>query len=113
MAFFLERVIFGCLAEQFQRGRLHFPKLPGGGGRDQFPAHFHRGTSVHFRNRLVAGDPRVGDDLEVSEAGAVVELEEGKRLGVPAGAHPACDVEVIGGFGAFEDVLDKRSHGLG
>ena len=45
--------------------------------------------------------PLTQDDLEVFEAGAVVELDEAERLAVAHGAHPA-------GYGAF---LDARLRG--
>ena len=62
---------------------------------------------------LVAGDAGIGDDLEVAEAGAVVEFEKGKRLGVPAGADPAGDYAGRRRVRSrAENVLDQDAHGL-
>ena len=68
---------------------------------------------VIFAMSLVAGNAGVGDDLEIAEAGAVVEFEKRERLRIPAGADPAGDVKIIGGFLAAQDVLDQGSHALG
>ena len=69
--------------------------------------HLDGSPGVDFGHGLVAGDPGVGDDLEIAEAGAVVEFEEGECLGIPAGADPAGHVQVIGGLGATQNVLDE------
>lgn len=113
MAFFLKWVVVGDFAHEFQGSRLHFPSLTGGWRGDEFAPDFDGGTGEHFRDRYVARDACVGDDLQISEAGSVVEFEERKGFRVPAGPHPPGDVEVIGRLGALEHVFDQRSHGLG
>ena len=89
------------------------PDENGGWRGDELAPDFDGGTGEHFRDRYVARDACVGDDLQISEAGSVVEFEERKGFRVPAGPHPPGDVEVIGRLGALEHVFDQRSHGLG
>ena len=85
--------------------------MTGGGGRHEFAVHFHRGAGAHLGDGLVAWDGGVGDDLEVAEAGAVIEFDKGKRLGVAAGADPTGHVEIVTGFAALQDMLEESAHG--
>ena len=50
--------------------------------------------------------PLVYDDLEILEAGAVVQFEEGEGLGIAAGTHPATDRDVIAGFEGSKSFAD-------
>ena len=106
VAFFLQRIVLRRLAYQLERSRLHFPALAGGGRGDEFAAHLHRGAGAHLGDRLIAGNGGIGDDLEVAQAGAVVEFDKGKRLGIAAGADPPGHLELLTGFFALQDMLD-------
>lgn len=54
-------------------------------------------------------DACIRDDLEIAGTGAVIEFEKGKRLGITAGADPACRVEIVTRLLAAQDVFDQGS----
>ena len=52
------------------------------------------GEVLHFG--FVVGERAVGDDLQVGQRGAVVELEEAEAaLGIAAGANPTPDADLF------------------
>jgi hypothetical protein len=111
VAFFLEWEVIGGFADEVDGGCMEFPFLALGWGWDEFAVDLDGGAGAHLGEVFAAGDADIGDDLEVSEAGSVVEFDEGECFGVAAGADPSGDVEVIAGFFAVEDVFDEGAHG--
>lgn len=112
VAFFLEWVIGGGGAEEGNFSRVEFPRLGGALGGEPFAVDGDGGAGGHLREMLGAGRACVDDDLEVLEAGAVVEFEEGECFIVAASAHPARDAGGGVGLIGLEPFADGFAHGL-
>ena len=102
VALFLQGEVRGAQAQHLDLGGLDLEGLLHAGGEHELAGHAD-GAAQRDLDRAgeVAGVAVLQDDLEVFEAGAVVELDEAERLAVAHGAHPA-------GYGAF---LDARLRG--
>lgn len=112
MALFLERIGGIGFTEDLEFLGHDFPFLTLTLRGDEFAAHRDGGAGAGPGHRAVVGQGGIDDDLDALEAGAVVELDEGKGFGVAAGADPALEKNRVEGFGAGEGVLDERAvHG--
>ena len=91
MALLLERVVDRAFAQHAQRLGLQLERLRHIGRDDQaalgLDGAAHGDLFGDFAVIIQAGF--LHDDLQVSEAGAVVELDERKVLGFAHGTHPA------------------------
>ena len=92
VALLLEGVVGGGGALHRDGGGLDLQGLLGLGGEDHRAGDDEGGAHVLPGDLLIVGqDVGVHDDLQVLEAGAVVELDEAEGLHVPDGAGPAAD----------------------
>ena len=112
VALLLQRVGGVRRADQFDPRRAQFPFLPLRRRGDQFALDDGRSAGGEVRDLVVAGRAGVHDHLEVGEAGAVVEFEEGKALGVAPRADPAFDGDGVLRLGGGEDVFNQCAHGF-
>jgi hypothetical protein len=62
-------------------------------GWNELSRNGHGSTSGHLLNLIVAGYIRISDDLEIPQARAVIQLNEGKGFGVAPGANPTGNFE--------------------
>ena len=110
--FFLERVGRIGFTEDFEFLGDDFPFLALTLGGYEFAANGDRGAGAGAGHGVVVGQGGVDDDLDAFQAGAIVELDEGKGFGVAAGADPALEKDGVEGLGAGEGVFDERAiHG--
>ena len=107
VALLLQRIVVRPSPISSQRVACSSHFCPAAGEGTSLPATTTEAPVVIFAISLGAGHAGVDHDLEVGQAGAVVEFEEGKALGVAPGADPAGDVEIVTGFLAAENVLDE------
>ncbi len=91
MALFLQRIVGVGVAEQAGLPRPEFPLLAGGRGGNQLAGHRQAGAGAGFRDLFEIRQPRLQDDLERGEAGAVVKGDKGDFLASPDGTGPALD----------------------
>ena len=112
VAFFLEWVSGIRFTEDFEFLGDDFPFLALTLRGDEFAADGDRCAGAGAGHGGVVGQGGVDDDLDALEAGAVVELDEGKGFGVAAGADPALEKDGVEGLRAGEGVFDERAiHG--
>ncbi len=96
VALFLERVVGGGGPLHRDGGGLHLQGLLGLGGEHHRAGDGQGGAHVLSGDLLiVVQDVGVQDDLQILEAGAVVELHEAEGLHVPDGAGPAADGDLF------------------
>src|SRR5690606_26727919 len=80
-------------------------------GRHDAPLHRYRCSRAGRHHRFVVARQRgVGDHLQVGEATAIVDFEEGKSLRVPLGAHPTLHPNLAGRCFASENIDDPAAH---
>ena len=112
VAFFLERVGRIGFTENFEFLGDDFPFLALTLGGHEFAVDGDRGAGAGAGHGGVVGQGGVDDDLDAFQAGAIVQLDEGKGFGVAAGADPALEKDGVEGLGAGEGVFDERAiHG--
>ena len=107
MALLLERE--GGLVGKAEHGHgrgADFPLLALAKGFHKVTANAHGGTGVHAFKGGPGFRTLVNDDLKVLEAGAVVQFEEGKSLGITAGTHPTTDGDAIARFEGSQSFAD-------
>ena len=95
MPLFLQRVVFGCQVNDFQSTGLDFPALAAALGCHQAAADGDGGAGGQFFDIRIIGQFFIGHDLNVFQAGAVIDLDEGKSFGITPGAHPAFDQHML------------------
>ena len=83
-----------------------FPLLALAEGFHEVAADAHGGAGVHAFEGGPGFGALINDDLQVLEAGAVVQFEEGEGLGIAAGTHPAADGDAIAGFKGSQGFAD-------
>ncbi|KAF5028307.1 hypothetical protein DSECCO2_660440 [anaerobic digester metagenome] len=107
MAFLLQRVVLGIgRAEQLQLSGPDLEALSLARRGHEFAGHGHGRARAEFRQQVVPLYAVVHHDLKVRQAGAVVDLQKRKALGVAAGADPAHDADRARAFAARERRLD-------
>ena len=107
VAFLLEGISLGVgAAQDLQRRGLYLVFLALARRFDQDAFHAHAAPGGETRRFFVAGVALIHHDLKVPQGGAVGDLDEGDRLGRPAGLDPALDQNVAAGLGAAKDIFD-------
>ena len=90
MALLLQGIIGGGNTLHLDRSGLHLQGLLGFGGQHHLSADDQRGAHVLTGNLfIVVQDIGVHDDLQVLEAGAIIQLDKPKGFHVPDGPGPA------------------------
>ena len=59
---------------------------------------------------ITTGNAYIGNDLQVGEAGTIVEFDEGKSFRITPGANPTGHTKFIRGLFPMQDMLDQRTH---
>ena len=88
VAFFLEGIIRTGLPHKNKIRGFHLPALALSRRFHQRSPDLHRRSGI---DRLQKGESRAGfidDDLDIFQAGAVVELDKGETLGISLGPDP-------------------------
>jgi hypothetical protein len=62
-----------------------------------------------FADIVIIGKPVVSDHLDILQAGAIVDFDEGKRFGIPPGADPPLDENGIKTAFLVEQNIDLGS----
>lgn len=106
VALLLERVGVVRPAQQADFPGLHLPGLALALRRHEGADHLQGGSGGETVDTLESGAGLGHDHLEVLQAGAIVDLNERKALGVAAGADPALDKDAFEGGGAAQGRAD-------
>ena len=97
--FLLERIRFGVgPAVDDDLGGVDFGRLLFAAGGFHFAANGDAAAGRELLDfRFVVGEFRVGDDLDIGEAGAVVDFQKAEAaFGIAAGADPALQRDLLG-----------------
>ena len=105
--FLLQRIGGVSFAKHGKRFRDDFPLLTAAFGLNKFAANLDRGTGIGAFDIGVIGQRGIDDDLHAFKAGAVVEFDKGKDLGVTAGAHPTLEQDGVVRFGGVVGEFDE------
>jgi hypothetical protein len=108
VALLLQRIVGLRAADQHNLARLQFPFLTRALGGDEAAADADRRPRQALGDGFVSGNRGIDDDLKVFEARPVIYFEEGKRLRVSPGAHPAEDAHIIEGRITGEQAADRH-----
>ena len=111
MPLLLERESLVGPPQQSEGRGLELPLLALGRGRHEFAVHADRRARQRFLKVFRARSSGIHHHLEVLEAGAVVDLDEGEVLGVAAGTDPSRNRDTLERLLGGERLLDLDSHG--
>ncbi len=113
VSLFLQRVTIIGRAHDLDGIGDHLPALSFALRCDERAAHHDGSASDEMLHRGVIRQGVFRDDLQVPQAGAVVQFEEGKILRIAPGAHPSLDQHPLDRPGAVQSVPDGsgREHG--
>ena len=110
MPLFLERITGLRRADQLNARSAQFPFLSRCRGRHQVALDYGGGPGREMGEILGPRRARIHHDLQVREAGAIVQFEKGKTLRIAPGANPALDDQRFLRFGRRQNVFNEYAH---
>ena len=94
MAFLLKGVIRGALAEDLDRGDMHFERLFHLGSHDNLAMNPDGRPSQKMGNDIMVLKITVIDELDILEASSIIQGDEADRTGIAIGPNPAGKIDV-------------------